>query len=377
MNHCSHSVFFGKVSFPGISPRWRQYLSKLGALVLLFQRSPIVQVFFPQAKVLGGAAVADAMTLAIATVVGLGAYDSVAGATTTSVSQAAPVPGSVIVPASTGSNLNFVFQLRSGFTPADFQVIGTLPAGLHQTGLLNSKTDSITGVPTQTGMFPITIRAWRGANNSGVSSVGSFRIVVAANQASGPVIALEQPAGSAVASGGTRSFAPLAVGKKATLSFTVRNTAAASGGAASSGLTITSALLSGPNAAEFHLSGSLSAPIAPGKSKTFKVQFAPTSAGSKTALLSIVSNDSAASPFLVTLLGATPNSTGPAGVAAVPAVAAAAPQVRAATAKGVAPVMADGMALWFRQAMADALPDDGIVGPEDMDSLDDFDDDDL
>ena len=46
----------------------------------------------------------------------------------------------------------------------------------------------------------------------------------------------------------------------------------------------------------------------PGRFTTFTVQFAPRSAGSKVALLTITSNDPYKSPYLIQLRGSTPNS---------------------------------------------------------------------
>jgi len=159
-----------------IPPRLRLLCSRLGSLLLLCQRSPIIQLIFPEAKILGGSAIADTATLAIATVAGLGAYDSVAGAT--SVVQVAPLANSVIVPAAVGSNLNFVYKISISDTPGSFQIIsGTLPTGLTQATSIVSKTQTISGFPSQTGSFPITLKAWE-YNLSGPSAVGSFTIYV-------------------------------------------------------------------------------------------------------------------------------------------------------------------------------------------------------
>ena len=152
--------------------------SRLGSLLLLFQRTPLVQFLFPEARMLGGAGLANVAGWTVATIAGLGAFDTVAGAST--ITQIAPVPGSSTVPAAKGSALAFVFQSSGTETAADsWEVIGTLPAGLIHRNVTNNSIDSISGNPSQTGSFPITIKAWEKANQSGNSISKNFTIVVA------------------------------------------------------------------------------------------------------------------------------------------------------------------------------------------------------
>lgn len=108
--------------------RNRLLASPVGTLMLLVQRSPLVQMLLPEAKLIGGAGGIDVAAWAVATVAGLGAYDSVSGATT--ISQISPKSGSTTVPATKGKNLSFVFQLL-GYpdTPGSWKVTG-LPNGL-------------------------------------------------------------------------------------------------------------------------------------------------------------------------------------------------------------------------------------------------------
>ena len=82
-------------------------LSRLSTLVLLFQRMPVVQFLFPEANILGSVSLANTFSLAVTTVVGLGAYDSVAGATT--IVQKTPINSATIkdVPAAVNTPLNF------------------------------------------------------------------------------------------------------------------------------------------------------------------------------------------------------------------------------------------------------------------------------
>ena len=157
------------------SAKCRVLSSRLGSLLLLFQRSPLVQLIFPEARLLGGAGLGEITKWTVATVVGLGAYDSVSGATT--ITQLAPDAGSTTVPATAGSGLSFVFQLLNyPATPGSWTVSGTLPAGLTHSNAKNNTIDSITGVPNQSGNFPITVKAWAGSNGTGNSFSKGFTI---------------------------------------------------------------------------------------------------------------------------------------------------------------------------------------------------------
>ena len=82
-----------------------------------------------------------------------------------------------------------------------------------------------------------------------------------------PDIAVEQPAGSLVADGGTRNFVTVP-GTAASLVFTIKNPS----GADLTGLTI---IKNGPNAANFTVTANPTAPVPPNGSTTFTVQFAP------------------------------------------------------------------------------------------------------
>ena len=88
-----------------LTAKSRVLSSRLGSLLLLFQRSPVVQLIFPEARLLGGAGLGEITKW---TVVGLGAYDSVSGATT--ITQLSPDADATTVPATAGSGLSFVLQ---------------------------------------------------------------------------------------------------------------------------------------------------------------------------------------------------------------------------------------------------------------------------
>jgi hypothetical protein len=152
--------------------------ARLSSLTMILQRSPLVQLL-PEARVISTSGFSEALQWTVTAIAGLGAFDSVSGATT--VSQLSPVQSSSSVPATGGSSLSFVFTIvgAGGHTPYAFQVVGALPAGLTQVGLRNSRTDAITGTPVQTGSFPVTIIAWEGSGNTGRSTRANFTINVA------------------------------------------------------------------------------------------------------------------------------------------------------------------------------------------------------
>ena len=105
-----------------------------------------------------------------------------------------------------------------------------------------------------------------------------------------------QPVGTGLANGGTCGFGNVIKGETGNLVFAITN----SGNLALSGLALTT---NGPDAAMFTVTGFTGAPVAPGSSTTFTVQFTPTSFGSKTGAIHIQNNDTTANPFDVNLTG--------------------------------------------------------------------------
>ena len=187
-------------------------VSRLGSLLLLLQRTPVVQMLFPQANFVGSASVANSVTLAITTVVGLGAFDSVVGAT--SVVQKLPTLNSTTVNATVGVAMtNFVYGITTSDSVGSFQItVGTLPNGLIKSPTIaNGKTNYISGTPTAAGTTSITIKAWENSNNSGRATTGTFNIVVAPAPAVAASIAAH-PASVPVTSGNTTILSVTAAG---------------------------------------------------------------------------------------------------------------------------------------------------------------------
>src|ERR1035437_6706094 len=92
-----------------------------------------------------------------------------------------------------------------------------------------------------------------------------------------PEIAVEQPPGTDLVDGvSTNDFGSVAVGASTSLTFTIKNTGTAD-------LTILGFNIDGTDTTMFILTAIPSAPVSPGGSTTFTVQFAPSSPGLKTA----------------------------------------------------------------------------------------------
>ncbi len=120
-----------------------------------------------------------------------------------------------------------------------------------------------------------------------------------------PEIAVEQPEGTNLTDGvSTVAFGNVLVGAAAAKRFAIRN-------AGLGPLTVTSATVSGANAAEFTLGTISDTSLQPGEIGYLDVTFTPMSAGAKTAALRIVSTDPDESPFDIALTAASTTLGGP------------------------------------------------------------------
>jgi Ig-like domain CHU_C associated len=194
--------------FSHSSKKLRLLTSRLGSLLLLLQRTPLVQWLLPEAPLAGGVAAGKVAQWTIATVVGLGAYDTVAGATSGGavIDQLTPKAGATNVSATLNKLLNFTFRATGpSINPASWSISGDLPAGLVHNNATNRAIDSISGVPTEEGIYPIQVTTWSEPNFRGDSVSKNFTITVSGISLDLPKIT-KQP-----------SATPVAKGKKATL----------------------------------------------------------------------------------------------------------------------------------------------------------------
>lgn len=132
----------------------KRLLKRASSLLMLFQRTPAAQLLVPaEFNLAASAAFFGPAELAIATVVGLGAYDSVAGATTMT-----QIAGSLNVVA--GQPFSVTYQVTgSPSTPKSWRIVGTLPSGLNLPNVQND-VNSITGTSSEVGSKSVTIQAW-------------------------------------------------------------------------------------------------------------------------------------------------------------------------------------------------------------------------
>ncbi len=100
---------------------------------------------------------------------------------------------------------------------------------------------------------------------------------------------------TSIPDGGSYDFGSHDVGTDTDVTFTIENTGTVN-------LTLTTPIsLGGADAGQFSIQQQPTSPVTPSGSTTFIVRFTPTSAGSKTASLSITNNDDDENPYNLTL----------------------------------------------------------------------------
>lgn len=126
-------------------------------------------------------------------------------------------------------------------------------------------------------------------------AIDNFR--VGPTEALVPEIAIEQPVGSdLIDEVSVVAFPAVSPGKPADLIFTVRNLGLAA-------LETIAAAIDGAHVADFSVTPTLPATLAPGASTTFTVRFTPGGFGARSAFLRVASNDSNENPFDIELRG--------------------------------------------------------------------------
>jgi hypothetical protein len=180
----------------------------------------------------------------------------------------------------------------SGITghTANFAVT-TAPAS-SVTGSGGMTTFVVTFQPTTPGAKSATISI----NSNAPSPRNAYTISLSAT-ATAPEIVVEQPAGTNLATTGSRSFGSVALGSTGDLTFTIKNT----GDSNLTGLGIT---LGGSHPGDFSITANPTAPVAgPSGSTTFIVRFTPTASGIRSSLIQIANNDLDEAPFEITVTG--------------------------------------------------------------------------
>lgn len=112
-----------------------------------------------------------------------------------------------------------------------------------------------------------------------------------------PEIGIEQPLNTALASGGSRTFATTAMGSQTSLQFWVKNT----GDDTLSGLALSQ---TGAQTGDFLLvTAGFVTSLPPGQSTSFSVIFKPLAVGTRATSLRVASNDADENPYLINLSG--------------------------------------------------------------------------
>ena len=123
--------------------------------------------------------------------------------------------------------------------------------------------------------------------------------VTVTNVADNGILAVEQPAGTSLASGGTANFGSITIGQTNELTFTLSSLGEAAL------LLPSGAVIAGAGASDYSLVSSVPATVLIGGSTTLTVRFSPATSGNRLATLSIPTNDTrpGRSPYTITLSG--------------------------------------------------------------------------
>jgi uncharacterized delta-60 repeat protein len=177
---------------------------------------------------------------------------------------------------------------KAGTNTADF-TLGTLSVTTLNPG--ESTTFDVTFIPQAYGSRSAILRV-----ASSDADENPFDITLTGTGLATEIV-VEQPVGTNVSDGGSKSFGSVLLGSSTSLSFTIKNIG-------NIDLTDLSIIKDGANADEFTITASPTAPVVgPAGSTSFTVQFTPTALGSRSAAIHIASNDADENPFDITLTG--------------------------------------------------------------------------
>ena len=201
--------------------RWVQLPAAF--LSILLQRMPALRLL-TQAECLlerGGGLVLKSTFMVAA----LGAYNSVAGATTFSVSPATPATGvagtQFAISGSAGTAMTETFTLSGApGNPRAWSVTGTLPAGLSVTGgnPVNVSAPykmTITGTPTAQGTSTVTVKAWEKSGATGNAASITCVFTISASTSTSLPSFTTQPQSASANVGGSVTFTIAASGSPA------------------------------------------------------------------------------------------------------------------------------------------------------------------
>ena len=207
-----------------------------------------------------------------------------------------------------GSNSELTFTVRNSGT-GDLSLSGSPMVAVSGT---NSADFTVTADPTSpvsaAGTTTFTVRfapsalGERSANitiANNDSDEGSYVINLTGTGTGAPEIAVEQPANTGIATGGSKGFGTVTLGSNTSLTFTIRN----SGNVALSLSGIPPVAVSGTNSADFTVTADPTTPVSAAGTTTFTVRFTPGAAGPRAAALTIANNDSDEGSYVINLTG--------------------------------------------------------------------------
>jgi autotransporter-associated beta strand protein len=179
----------------------------------------------------------------------------------------------------------------SGTNSADFTVTADPTSPVSAAG---TTTFKVRFAPSALGERSANITI---ANND--SDEGSYVINLSGTGTGAPEIAVEQPANTGIATGGSKGFGTVTLGSNTSLIFTIRN----SGNVALSLSGIPPVAVSGTNSADFTVTADPTTPVSAAGTTTFTVRFTPGAAGPRAAALTIANNDSDEGSYVINLTG--------------------------------------------------------------------------
>lgn len=164
--------------------------------------------------------------------------------------------------------------------------------GNNSSGQLGDGTTINRVIPVQTDLTGVL----SGKTITSIACGGNHTLVLAAAPQA-PDIAIDQPLGTVLVAGASSvDFGSAPAASSVTRTFTVRNTGTAN-------LDSIAVTKSGPQAAEYIISGPAVTSLAAGGSTTFTVTFTAGGSGARNATLHVLSNDPDESPFDIQLTG--------------------------------------------------------------------------
>ncbi|GEP40734.1 putative Ig domain-containing protein [Brevifollis gellanilyticus] len=190
---------------PRLLQRLKHLCRRASSLLMLFQRTPAAQLLIPaEFNLASSAALLDTTTkIAITTVAGLSAYDSVSGATTIT-----QVNGSLNVIA--GQPMLVRFEITgTPEPPKSWQIVGTLPAGLSLPNVQGNPA-TLSGTTTEVGSKTVSLRAYKDLDFGGDQFQKNITINVTAPSMAAVI---DSPASVTINSGQSTTLTVVAAGE--------------------------------------------------------------------------------------------------------------------------------------------------------------------